>query len=74
MIWNEVRMQHYYCIEVVDRTLQDINDTNKLFEKIIIIEILGKFFILLFKIQKKTIIRIYKLIKNICLKDVSNKN
>ncbi|KAI8540035.1 hypothetical protein RHMOL_Rhmol09G0230200 [Rhododendron molle] len=37
IIWDEVPMQHRYCVEAVDRTLQDICDNNKPFGGITVV-------------------------------------
>ena len=37
IIQDEVLMQHKYCFKAVDRTLQDIIETNKLFSGILVI-------------------------------------
>ncbi|XP_058219088.1 uncharacterized protein LOC131329747 [Rhododendron vialii] len=37
IIWDEVLMQHGYCVETVDRILQDICDNNKPFGGITIV-------------------------------------
>ncbi|KAF7150782.1 hypothetical protein RHSIM_Rhsim02G0030300 [Rhododendron simsii] len=37
IIWDEVPIQHRYCVEAVDRTLQDICDNNKPFGGITVV-------------------------------------
>ncbi|KAF7124123.1 hypothetical protein RHSIM_Rhsim12G0094200 [Rhododendron simsii] len=37
IIWDEVPMQHRYCVEAVNRTLQDICDNNKSFGGITVV-------------------------------------
>ncbi|XP_052185281.1 uncharacterized protein LOC127796918 [Diospyros lotus] len=37
IIWDEVPMQHRYCVEAVDRTLRDICDSDKPFGGIIVV-------------------------------------
>ncbi|KAI8536933.1 hypothetical protein RHMOL_Rhmol10G0295100 [Rhododendron molle] len=37
IIWDEVPMQHRYCVETVDRTFQDICDNNKPFGGITVV-------------------------------------
>ena len=37
IIWDEVSMQHKYCVEAVDRTLQDICDDKQSFGGITVV-------------------------------------
>jgi hypothetical protein len=37
IIWDEVPMQHQYCLKAVDHTLQDICDSNSSFESVTVV-------------------------------------
>jgi ATP-dependent DNA helicase PIF1 len=37
IIWDEVPMQHRYCMEAVDRTLKDVLNSNRLFGGIVVL-------------------------------------